>query len=517
MLRRSRLHRLSWRRAPPAGRFVLLTLVVTVLGAFGVLPRWPGLVQEVALPPLDLFADLRVLMAVSPSYPVFALGVAAAVVVRSAVLAGLAGDGSRGAFLEALQFYGTALVPGLLAAGFEFSGAAALYHWYLWIGMGIALVAMLVMAPGPWRIGDGRKEETPSRAGQLATVAGYLVALFALGAVASVGGKAASVGLVLPSAWLTWRAERRLRQRAGTVRRVAGAVVAVALVALPVVAVVRLPSEGPSPTLRSGSLFLVGGVDSATGAGPIFHLRPPSLGYSCRHTYYFSYAGPGTGVRHAHAACPVRSGKRYSRKDTQRPLAALVSSMRKQLASLAGPVTVVAHSQGAWIAWAALARAPPTGVRDLVMLAPFPRGLVGYPRSGREGPGRVGGDFLRAVSSIGRKFGVATYDPDAPLARQLLAIPGAIARILSHRLAGGVEALAVEPLSDLGLMPEERSIPHASNPCPVRTTHAGVVTAGATAGDITRFFRGRPLPACPLGASWLAILTAPFGVPPSDT
>jgi hypothetical protein len=479
-------------------------------------------VQEVGLPPLDLFADVRVLMTASPSYPVFALGVAAAVVVRSAVLAAIAGDGSRAAFVESLQFYGTALVPGLLAAGFEFSGAAALYDWYLWIGMGIALLATLVMAPGPWATGDGRKEEAPSRAGRLGTVAGYLVALFALGALARVGGKAASVGLVVPSALLTWRAEVRLQRRAGTARRVAAGVVAAALVALPVVAVIRLPNRGPSPILRPGSLFLVGGVDSATGSGPMFHLRPASLGYDCRQTYYFSYVGPGKGVRHAHAACPVRSGKRYSRKDTQRSLSALIATMREQLAALPGPVTIVTHSQGAWIAWASLAQAPhsrgrPLPARRLVMLAPFPRGLVAYPRSGHTGPGRVGGDFLRAVSGFVRKLGIATYDPDAPLARRLLSTPGAIGRVLARRPSGRIRTVAVEPLSDLGLMPEGRSMPHASNPCPVRATHVSVVASGATAGDINRFLDGRPPAACPLGASWLAILTAPFGVPPSDT
>src|SRR2546430_13442791 len=38
VLRRSRLHRLSWRKAPPAGRFVLLPLVRAALGPFRRLP-----------------------------------------------------------------------------------------------------------------------------------------------------------------------------------------------------------------------------------------------------------------------------------------------------------------------------------------------------------------------------------------------------------------------------------------------------------------------------------------------
>ena len=495
-----------------------LTLLVTVLGGVGILPRWPGLVQEVGLPPLDLFADIRVLMTRSPSYPVFAGGLAAAVLVRSAVLAALVGDGSRASFIEAIQFYGAALIPGLLAAGFEFSGIAALYHWYFWTGLGLTVAATLVMARGPWARPARPGERGPSRLAGVFSVAAYLIAVTGLGALAHAWGRVASVALVIPSAWLTWRTERRLREGpAGVGRRAVAAAAAIALIGVLVAAAVRLPGGGPAPEHRRGSLFLVPGVDSATGLGPMFHLDPSTLGYDCKQTTYFSYAGPGKGVRHGGAACPVRSGKRYSRRDTQRPLAALISTFRAQLAALPPPVVVVTHSQGAWIAWAGLAGRETRGVRDLIMLGPFPRAPVEYPASGRAGPGRVGGDFLRALSGAGRKLGISTYDPDAPLARRLLATPGAIARILSRPLAGNVRALAIEPLWDLSLMPEGRDLPRAVNACPVRTTHVGLVGSGAAAGLADRFLEGRPLPACPFGAAWLSAVTAPFGVPPSNT
>ena len=43
--------------------YAVLVAAVMVGALLGWIPRWPGLAQEVALPPLDLFADVRVLMA----------------------------------------------------------------------------------------------------------------------------------------------------------------------------------------------------------------------------------------------------------------------------------------------------------------------------------------------------------------------------------------------------------------------------------------------------------------------
>ena len=211
------------------------------------------------------------------------------------------------------------------------------------------------------------------------------------------------------------------------------------------------------------------------------------------------------------------TGAPYRRQDTQRPLADLVATFREQVAALPPPVTVVTHSQGAWIAWAAVAGQRATPVRSLVLLASFPRTEVGYPLPGLDGPGRVGSDVLRVLAGIGRRLGISTFDPDKPLARELLVTPGAIERVLARLLPPGVRALAVEPLFDLPLMPEGRIVPAAENACPVRTTHVGLTTSAAAADVVDRFLDGRPLPSCPVGAGWLSAFTAPFGVPPSDT
>ena len=54
---------------PRGGPLARLAFLVTILGLAGLLPRWPGILHEVALPPLDLFADIRVLMVQANSYP----------------------------------------------------------------------------------------------------------------------------------------------------------------------------------------------------------------------------------------------------------------------------------------------------------------------------------------------------------------------------------------------------------------------------------------------------------------
>src|SRR5690606_10791949 len=78
-----------------AAGLLAVTAVVTVLAATGVLPRWSGLIHLVALPPLDLIADLRVLAAAAPGYPAFLGGLALSLAVRITVLAVLLGGVDR--------------------------------------------------------------------------------------------------------------------------------------------------------------------------------------------------------------------------------------------------------------------------------------------------------------------------------------------------------------------------------------------------------------------------------------
>lgn len=199
------------REGAPAG-VVALTVV---LGAVDVLPRWPGLLHHVALPPLGLLADLRVLVTRAPSYPVFVGGVVLAVAIRSAVLAAMLGGLSRERLALAGGLYGAATLPAVVAGGLQFSAAAALYHWYFWSGLGVALLTFFVLASAAWtgsvRLGAALARSL-SRGLRAGTLAGYLLALGLLGWGAAAGGPAAGVGLVPVSAGLTVVTVRRLRR-----------------------------------------------------------------------------------------------------------------------------------------------------------------------------------------------------------------------------------------------------------------------------------------------------------------
>ncbi|HVM18915.1 MAG TPA: hypothetical protein VM307_03035, partial [Egibacteraceae bacterium] len=82
---------------PPAGlaAYGVLAAAVTVLTAAGVLPQWPGVLHLVALPPLDVFADTRLLVTRAPSYGWFAGGLVVSAAVRITVWALLAGERGR--------------------------------------------------------------------------------------------------------------------------------------------------------------------------------------------------------------------------------------------------------------------------------------------------------------------------------------------------------------------------------------------------------------------------------------
>ena len=201
---------------------------------------------------------------------------------------------------------------------------------------------------------------------------------------------------------------------------------------------------GPAPPARRGSLLLVAGVDTSTGNGALFKFVPQSLGFSCAQTFYYSYRGPGSGGPQGEARCPIRTGARYTKHDTTRPLRELTAGMRAQLSRLPRPIVVVTHSQGAWIAWSEITSGDDSGVRAIAMLAPFNEGLAPYPPTGVNRAGAAGGAAVRIVTDLGRSLGINQFDPDAPLARELQGTPGAVERLVGrHRLPRSVRVCVV--------------------------------------------------------------------------
>ena len=424
--------------------FVAVAALVTILGATGALPRWAGLIHAVAPPPLDLSFDLRVLVARAPSYGVLVAGLAASLAVRSLVLAALLeafGDhrslGRR--FLSALRLYLVATVFLFPAAGLEFAGLAAVYAWYAWAGLALMLLTALRMMPRA--VGKG---------GAL-TAAWALLGLMALGAGAEAGGGVSPVALVPVSAAFPVFVLRRMGRGASPRSAVAAALIA------PVLLV-----SGPTsamPIASDTTLLLVPGVDTASGEGALYGFQPFELGIGCERVFYYSYLGPGRGAPVGEAACPLRFHAPYRKSDTQRPLDDLVAAFVQQVDRIraqtgGAPVAVVTHSQGAVIAWEALAAGAVEGVSHLVMLAGFPHSPVGYPPPGVEGEGLVGADVLRALSAGSRALTGGTFDPDAPLAREILARPSGLESVFARPLPAGVSAASASSTYDTIAAPE---------------------------------------------------------------
>lgn len=480
---------------------------VALLVAVGPLPRHGGLPHLVAVPPLGFFADLRLLVAAAGSYPVFVAGVVLSLAVRAGVLALLLGS-LRGHARTAAKVYAVALVPALLAAAVQFSGQAVLYARLFWLGPMLMAVTLAVLGPAAWRRCDRLRTavaETARQGLRVDVLLPYGVVLLALGAAADAGGGAAAgpastavwVATLLGSAAATLVAIQRLSAPPPGRPLATFVVVGVALGAT-AVAVDQSRKEAPvaAPRERDGSVLLMSGINSSSGKGAIFEVHPRVYGYPCERTYHYSYAGRGEGAPQRDSACPIRTGAPYEAADTQRPLTELAESFTEQVRQLPSPVTVIAHSQAPWVAWQALAEQPRLQVDRLVLLGPFPDNPLGYPPPGSSGSGRVGGDSVRLIARLGQALGFA-FDPDAPLAREVLATPGTSRRIFSASLPERVDVLAIPAIVDLPLRLRGTALHGVSTACPVPTAHPYLPFAPETHVALHRFQAGEPLPDCP--------------------
>lgn len=133
----------GWVRLWPLGG---LALVVIVLAGAGVLPRWSGLVHLVALPPLGLFTDLRLLLAEPASWPAAVGWLALAAALRIGVFTWAMGRWTWANAALVARFYAVMFVPMLLAAFFITAATTVLYARFFWPALGF--VAIVVLATG---------------------------------------------------------------------------------------------------------------------------------------------------------------------------------------------------------------------------------------------------------------------------------------------------------------------------------------------------------------------------------
>ncbi|MEV0947526.1 hypothetical protein [Rhodococcus sp. NPDC049939] len=502
----------QWIRWSP---FAAVALAVVVLALTGVVPTWPGLVHLVALPPVDQFADLRILLLRTDSWPQF---IVLAVIVsagRIVVLSCLMGGLDRHRLRFATLFYATMLGPVFIATFLDATAFAMLYSRVFWPA--VALIGVLVLTFGavPWQ------ESTRLRAAigaawrrglRVEVIVPYCLVLLMLGALADTV-PSLTVPLVPVSAMATGFAIWGM-SRAPLTRPVVALTAAVAvLVASSVVFVQTRTYAEPDPSPhQQGSLLLMAGIDSESGTSGVHRTDVQRLGYDCEQVYYFSYAGPGDGQPQRDAPCPLRTGAPYGPEDTQRPVEEQVALLAEQTRALPRPLAVIAHSQAAWIAWEAVA----TGrahVDTLVLVGAFPDDPIGYLPEGVSGRGRVFSDLLHWAVPVADLFSFQFY-PDGPASRQLLGTVGSVRTILARPLPGQVRVLDVSSTADLPLMPSGERLPGAE--CPVRAPHSQLPRSPAFYDAVIRFLNHRDPPPCPPWREMGAALTRAFGVAPTD-
>ena len=496
-------------RAPLA----VVALVVVALGTFGALPRWPGLPDLVAAPPLDFMTDLRVLLALAPGWVTFGIGLPAAVALRVVLLAWMLGGPDRARLLFALRFYLVAAVPALVAAGLLYVASATLFAALFWAGALVTLIVLLPLAALPWMGRPGLWAAIRSvlrGPGRLSPLLGYLGALTLLSVVSDHVPPPVILVLVPVSAALSWLTMSALASSGApgshpttaTVARLAGTALGLAaLGGLAVLALLTLTAPGPAAAAapahpRAGSLLLVGGVDSRSGGGPLTLLDPHALGFKCAQVHYFSYVGPGGGAPQGQARCPIRTGAPYTATDTLRPAAMTVSAFEAQVRALPQPVTVVAHSLGGWISWDAVSAGRAPGVTGVVLVGAYPAKDVGYPATG-SGPGTAGRGLLDLTAWLSRKAGFSVFDPAAPASADWLADPARLRQVFDRPLPSGILGLGVFSMFDEPLMPDGPTLPHAQRACPVPEPHPALPYTAQFRDAVNRFLDGAPEPHCP--------------------
>jgi hypothetical protein len=502
--------------APDARPLLAVAAAVSLLGAAGAIPVWAGLPHHTALPPLDLAADVRVLLAEAPSYPWFVLGLLAVVGLRAAVLTAVLRALDGGGLAWAVRFYALALGPALVAGALGYAGVAALYSPFLWTGAAVSVIAVIVLGPLPWRrlgAGGWRRRR----------LTGYLAALLAISLVSALGGPVVQTACVWVSVGVTVIVAAWPQVGSALPHPVHGT--GIAAVALVVVGLAAPGSAGrPAASLPAGvavtgevagegTLFLVPGIGGMTGTSTMFELDPTELGFGCDRTAYFSYAGPGRGGPQRQSRCPVRTGAPYRFDDTRRPIGELAASFRAQLAELTPPVVVVAHSQGGWVTAAGLDEVSAPPVEAVVLVGVFPGHRHGYELDGT-GAGVVGTDALEALVALLRGADATTFDPRAPLTRQVLGTPDGVRDIMRGAFPPEVRVATVTSAFDLPVMAEGWHLPGVTDLCPVLVHHGHLPTSSLVHDRIRAFLAGRPESGCPPWRRWPAQAVTAFGPPP---
>lgn len=469
-----------------------------LLVGFGLLPADGGSAPVTAAFPLDIYFDVKHALAYATTWLWFGVFVATGIAVRSGVLATTLwlAERRRGSlramWLRTGKLTAIAAVAFVPVAGMYFIATAIRYAPFAWIAAALGLLAGLEVARRAASLssGAGATGKAPSL-GALLTY-GYLLSAAAasMSVLSRVSGWLVAaliffLGPVHALVLLGWREQSRA---GGDVGRGRFALAATALVAggLLLASVYDRTLGSPTPAERpahSGTLLLLGGVDSTSKSGALSKIDARVAGFPRSATELLSYRG---------------AGEPYRAADTRVDLNRIAERVAPQIGEAQPPRDLLGHSQGALVVDRLIAgnlRVPDATV-ELAAPPPVPPDLD-VPGPGESGRGKAGGDFARAVAALMDTAGLASFDIDAPAA------PVHLRAVVANR--SSVSRLAVWALGDSVWLDGDWRRPGQVNVVAL-TDHVGVASNSAALEAARSWFAGRPVEAD--DASWRGMLVS---------
>lgn len=472
--------RSPWALLPITAEGVVLALLI----AFGVIPHSGASAAASAAFPLDVFFDVKQLLAQSTSWPRLLVALFLVVTLRSAVLAATVtlADRSKGDAMRTARRAGALVIVAVFAlapaAVLMFAGMASRYAPFVWAGAAAGLVPALLLARRAVRLDGSVDASERSGIPEAPAYLGYAYFIALFGAAMSSFGEVSrfvSAGVVLFATplnalvFLGWREHARKKTYTGG-GTIAWVVTIIVLSVLLLGAVydryVRtLPPVSETPA--QGTLLLLGGVDSTLETGALNDADVRNFGFPENRTEAVSYRGPDQAM---------------NKSDTRIDPARVATELSEYIDAAEPPVSVLGHSQASLILDRLFDRGLPAPARAAVLAPPppFPP-PVEIPTPDTVGTGKPGGDLARIFAAVLRSVGFESYDVDtAAFPTNLEAVV-----LIDNR----VPRLAVWALGDSVWLDQDWRRPGETNLVAL-TDHVGIVNNDRTVGPTRAFFTG---------------------------